>query len=110
MSNNLSPLSVETDITYEKTSPSLTPFSSPLSKSDDNNNKTKDNHVELVELISKLSPENRNFLMHKIKSDNKLFDDEKAKAKKVITILTVHIVIILIIINRFLKKEVLLLL
>ena len=86
-SNQQSPcLSVETDITYEKTSPFSplsSPLSSPLPKSYENND-NNNNHVELIELISNLSPENKKFLMHKIKSDNKLFDDEKAKVKKVI--------------------------
>ena len=75
--HDLSSYSVDTDITYEKRTPQLSPISP------NNNGSLRNNHIELVDLITQLSPENRDFLLHRIKSDDKLFIDQKANSKKV---------------------------
>ena len=75
--NDLSSHSVDTDIIYENITPQLS------SKSIHNNGNSKNNHIELVDIITKLSPENRDFLLNRIKSDDKLFIDQKDKHKKV---------------------------
>ena len=81
--HDLSSYSVDTDITYEKRTPQLSPISP-----NNNDGSLRNNHIELVDLITQLSPENRDFLLHRIKSDDKLFIDQKAKAKKVYICIT----------------------